>query len=59
MNREKHISSAFDRDLEAIKAAGYDTTTIVVVINTATLSEVSPVAGGDVSNGDPVINVVA
>ena len=46
-------------DLEAIKAAGYDTTTIVVVINTATLSEVSPVAGGDVSNGDPVINVVA
>ena len=47
-------------DLDAVKEAGYDTTTIVVVINTATLASVQPVAGGsDVALGDTVIDVEA
>ncbi len=46
-------------DLDAVKEAGYDTTTIVVVINTAALKSVQPVAGGDVSLGDTVIAVEA
>jgi len=47
-------------DLDAVKEAGFDTTTIVVVINTAALKSVQPVeGGGDVSIGDPVINVDA
>ena len=44
-------------DLDAVKAAGFDTTTIVVVINTAALAEVKPTAGGTVANGDTVIDV--
>ncbi len=46
-------------DLEAVKAAGYDTTTMLVVINTATLKSVTPVAAGDVSLGDTVIDIEA
>ncbi|MFT3968731.1 MAG: glucose PTS transporter subunit IIA [Micropruina sp.] len=46
-------------DLEAVKAAGYDTTTMIVVINTATLKSVTPAAAGDVSLGDPVIDIEA
>jgi len=46
-------------DLDLIKEAGYDTTTIVVVINTAAMKSVTPVAGGDVSLGDTVIDVEA
>ncbi len=46
-------------DLDAVKAAGYDTTTMVVVINTATLKSVTPVGAGDVSLGDPVIDIEA
>ncbi len=46
-------------DLEAVKAAGYDTTTMVVVINTATLKSVTPVGPSDVSLGDPVIDIEA
>ena len=46
-------------DLDAVKAAGYDTTTMVVVINTATLKSVTPVGPGDVSLGDPVIDIEA
>ncbi|MFT3861118.1 glucose PTS transporter subunit IIA [Micropruina sp.] len=44
-------------DLEAVKEAGFDTTTIVVVINTLSLKSVQPVAAGDVSLGDTVIDV--
>ncbi len=46
-------------DLEAVKAAGYDTTTMVVVINTATLKSVTPVGPSDVSLGDSVIDIEA
>ncbi len=46
-------------DLDLIKEAGYDTTTIVVVINTAAMKSVTPVAGGDVSLGDTVIDIEA
>ncbi len=46
-------------DLDAVKAAGYDTTTMVVVINTATLKSVTPAAPGEVSLGDPVIDIEA
>ncbi|MFT4109199.1 glucose PTS transporter subunit IIA [Propionicimonas sp.] len=44
-------------DLDGVKAAGYDTTTIVVVINTATLASVTPRPAGPVAAGDPVIDV--
>ena len=46
-------------DLEAVKAAGYDTTTIVVVVNTMALASVTPLTGNDVASGEPVIDVVA
>ncbi|MFT4296803.1 MAG: glucose PTS transporter subunit IIA [Micropruina sp.] len=46
-------------DLDAVKAAGYDTTTMIVVINTATLKSVTPAAPGEVSLGDPVIDIEA
>lgn len=46
-------------DLDAVKAAGYDTTTLVVVINTAALKSVTPAAPGDVSLGDTVIDIEA
>lgn len=46
-------------DLDAIKEAGFDTTTIVVVINTAALKSVVPAGAGDVSTGDTVIDVEA
>ncbi len=45
-------------DLEAVAAAGYDTTTIVVVINTAALTAVTPLPGREVAAGEPVIDVV-
>ena len=46
-------------DLDAIKEAGFDTTTIVVVINTAALKSVTPAGASDVSTGDTVIDVEA
>ncbi|MFT4216901.1 MAG: glucose PTS transporter subunit IIA [Micropruina sp.] len=46
-------------DLDTVKAAGYDTTTMVVVINTMTLKSVTPAAPGTVSLGDPVIDIEA
>ena len=46
-------------DLDVVKEAGYDTTTIVVVINTATLKSVTPAAPGSVQLGDSVIDVEA
>lgn len=44
-------------DLDAVKEAGFDPTTIVVVINTATLKSVAPVGAGDVGRGDTIIDV--
>ena len=44
-------------DLDAVKEAGFDPTTIVVVINTATLKSVAPVGAGDVGRGDAIIDV--
>jgi beta-glucoside PTS system EIICBA component len=44
-------------DLDAVKAAGYDTTTMVVVTNTKSLTAVTPRTGEDVSVGDPVIDI--
>ncbi|MCW5951641.1 MAG: glucose PTS transporter subunit IIA [Propionibacteriaceae bacterium] len=46
-------------DLGAVKQAGYDTTTIVVVLNTAALAAVTPRPGIDVQAGDPVIDIKA
>ncbi|MCA0253563.1 MAG: glucose PTS transporter subunit IIA [Actinobacteria bacterium] len=44
-------------DLDAVTAAGYSTTTIVVVLNTAALASVTPKPGIEVATGDPVIDV--
>ncbi len=46
-------------DLDAVREAGYDTTTIVVVLNTASLASVAPRPGAEVQAGDPVIDVKA
>ena len=45
-------------DLEAVKAAGYDTTTMVVVTNTKNLTAVTPRTGEDVVVGDTVIDII-
>ena len=47
-----------DVDLDVIRGAGYDPTTVVVVINTLTLSSVTPRAAAEVGLGDPVIDLV-
>ncbi len=44
-------------DLAGIRDAGYDPTTVVVVINSKTLSSVTPKTGSDVTAGDPIIAV--
>ncbi|MFV0458276.1 MAG: glucose PTS transporter subunit IIA [Actinomycetales bacterium] len=44
-------------ELDGVRQAGYDTTTIVTVTNTATLGGVSPIAGAQVSAGDPIIDI--
>jgi len=46
-----------DVNLDGIKAAGYDTTTLVTVTNTKAMTSVVPRAGRQVSAGDPVIDV--
>ncbi len=45
-------------DLDAVKAAGYDTTTMIVVTNTANYSAVKRLADGAVKAGDDLIAVV-
>jgi len=42
-------------DLDAVKAAGYDTTTIMVVTNTAQFAAVLPAEGHRVAHGDTAI----
>ena len=44
-------------DFEGVRDAGYDTTTIVVVINSKTLLSVTPKTGSDVISGDLIIDV--
>lgn len=44
-------------DLDAVKAAGFDTTTVVTVTNTATLGSVAPLAGKTVERGDAIIDI--
>lgn len=42
-------------DLDAVRAAGYDTTTIMVITNTAALTSVTLIAQGQVAVGEPVL----
>ncbi|MCQ6272474.1 beta-glucoside-specific PTS transporter subunit IIABC [Pseudarthrobacter sp. R1] len=44
-------------DLDLVTEAGYDTTTLVMVTNTAQLAGVDPVAGGTLAQGDTAITV--
>jgi PTS system beta-glucosides-specific IIC component len=44
-------------DLNVVAEAGYDTTTLVVVTNTAQLAGVVPVAQGTVTHGQPAVTV--
>jgi PTS system beta-glucosides-specific IIC component len=44
-------------DLDAVRAAGFDTTTVVTVLNSRTLTAVTPRAAGTVVPGDAVIDV--
>jgi PTS system beta-glucosides-specific IIC component len=44
-------------DLNAVAEAGYDTTTLVMVTNTAQLGSVDPIAEGTLAKGDPAITV--
>lgn len=45
-------------DFDAVKAAGYDTTVIVTVTNTAKLQEVTPAVAGPVEAGAPAVVVI-
>ena len=45
-------------DLDAVKAAGYDTTTMIVITNIANYSAVKQLADGTVQAGDDLIAVV-
>jgi len=44
-------------DLDAVRAAGYDPTTVVVVTNTKAFAGVRPILGHDVSVADAVITI--
>ena len=44
-------------DLDVVAEAGYDSTTLVVVTNTAQLAGVVPVARGTVTHGQPAVTV--
>jgi PTS system beta-glucosides-specific IIC component len=44
-------------DLDVVTEAGYDTTTLVMVTNTAQLAGVDPVAGGTLAQGETAITV--
>lgn len=46
-------------DLDVVREAGYDTTTLVMVTNTAQLGSVDPVTGGTFAQGDTAITVKA
>ncbi|MBT1160473.1 glucose PTS transporter subunit IIA [Bifidobacterium sp. SO1] len=44
-------------DFDKVKEAGYSTATIIAVTNTKKMTSVTPLAGKDVTTGDPVIEV--
>ena len=44
-------------DLDGVRAAGYDTTTVVTITNTKAMGAVTPRVGQTVSIGDPIIDV--
>ena len=44
-------------DFEGVRDAGYDPTTVVVVINSKTLLSVTPKTGSDIVSGDLIIDV--
>ncbi|CAM2877120.1 beta-glucoside-specific PTS transporter subunit IIABC [Actinomyces slackii] len=44
-------------DLEAVRAAGYDPTTILVVTNTASLAAVVPIVEGEVTTSTTVVEI--
>ncbi|WHP17411.1 glucose PTS transporter subunit IIA [Cellulomonas sp. ES6] len=44
-------------DLDAVRAAGFDTTTVVTVLNSRALTSVSPRPAGSVVPGDAVVDV--
>lgn len=44
-------------DLDAVRAAGFSTTTVVTVLNSRTLTSVTPRAAGTVVPGDAVVDV--
>ncbi|QZN84603.1 glucose PTS transporter subunit IIA [Cellulomonas sp. C5510] len=44
-------------DLDAVRAAGFDTTTVVTVLNSRALTSVSPRPAGSVVPGDTVVDV--
>ena len=44
-------------DLAAVEAAGYDTTTVMIVTNTATFTDVAPLGSGVVATGTPAASV--
>ncbi len=46
-------------NLDVVREAGYDTTTLVMVTNTAQLASVDPVTGGTLALGDTAITVQA
>ena len=46
-------------DLDAVKAAGYDTTVMVVITNTPSYNEVARVEATDVKHGDNLISLTA
>ena len=46
-----------DVDLAAVRDAGYDTTTIVVVTNTASLGAVVPIIDGEVRAGETIVEI--
>lgn len=46
-------------DLDAVKAAGYDTTVMIVVTNTTNYTQVKRVADGEINHGDKLIDLTS
>ena len=46
-----------DVDLAAVRQAGYDPTTVLVVTNTASLGAVVPVVDGEVTTATTVVEI--
>jgi beta-glucoside PTS system EIICBA component len=60
VNRGEHVKAGdllAVVDLDVVAEAGYDPTTLVVITNTAQLTDVVPVAQGTVTHGQPAVTV--